>query len=84
MGGFHDFTIIEHPGGHLEVQDPPPVGALVSFSCALLADVAADRGVAVDASGRLVILGLVFQPVRFDSGGIEFGQPHWIVCQRVA
>lgn len=80
----HDFTITEHADGRLEVNDPPPVGALSAFACALLADTVAERGVGVDDEGRLVILGLVFEPVRFDSGGIQFGQPHTIVCRRVA
>jgi hypothetical protein len=79
-----DFAIREHADGRLEVLDPPPVGALTPLSCALLADTMAERGIGVDDAGRLVILGLVFAPVRFDSGGIAFGQPHAIVCRRVA
>lgn len=84
MGEFHDFGVKEHADGRLEAIDPPPVGALTAFSCALLADAAFGRGVGVDDAGRLVVLGLVFEPVRFDSGGIAFGQPHTIVCRRVA
>jgi hypothetical protein len=84
MVALHDFSIKEHADGRVEVVDPPPVGSLSAFSCALLADVEAERGIGVDDEGRLVLLGLVFEPVRFDSGGIQFGQPHTIVCRRVA
>jgi hypothetical protein len=84
MAEFHDFSIKEHADGRLEVVDPPPVGALSAFACELLANITADRGFGVDDEGRLVVLGLVFEPVRFDSDLIQFGQPHTIVCRRVA
>lgn len=83
MGEFQDFIIEEHADGRLEAIDPPPVGALTPFSCALLADTVAERGVGVDDAGRLVVLGLVFEPVRFTSGLIAFGPPHTIVCRRI-
>jgi hypothetical protein len=81
---YHDFSVTEHADGRLEVNDPPPVGTLSPFACELFASTAAERGVGVDDEGRLVVLGLVFRPVRFDSGGIQFGQPQTIVCERVA
>jgi hypothetical protein len=84
MGEYHDFTILDHGDGLLTVPDPPPVGALSAFACELLANTTAERGVGVDDDGRLVVLGLIFEPVRFDAGGIQFGPPHTIVCKRVA
>jgi len=84
MAELHDFTVLDHGDGLLTVPDPPPVGALSAFACELLANIEAERGVGVDDEGRLVVLGLVFEPVRFDSDGIAFGQPHTIVCKRVA
>jgi hypothetical protein len=80
----HILHMAQHADGRLTVNDPPPVGALSAFACELLANITADRGVGVDDEGRLVMLGLVFEPVRFDAGGIQFGQPHTIVCRRVA
>jgi hypothetical protein len=80
----HDFSIKTHNDGSLEVQDAPPIGALSMFSTELLASIEVGRGVGVDDNGLLVILGLVFKPVRFDSGNIQFGQPQWLVCERVA
>ena len=82
MTTYHDFSVTTHDDGRLTVNDPPPIGALSAFSLELLAEMV--RGVGVDDAGRLVVVGLVFRPVRFDPGGFQFGPPQLLVCERVA
>jgi hypothetical protein len=83
----HDFTIKEHYDAdrqvtRLEVIDPPPIGAYTAFSLELLAT--AERGISVDAEGRLVVVGMTFRLVGLDPGVLLSGPPQLLVGERVA
>jgi hypothetical protein len=74
--------IIRQVGDRLEAVDPPMVGDHSMFSLELLSE--ANRGIGVgEATGCLIVLGMTFEPVGFDSGGNEFGPPLSIICRRV-
>src|SRR6266545_595216 len=60
------------------------VGAVLDAHRGTVFDRLADAlGVVCDDAGHLVVLGLVFRPVRFDPGGIQYGPPQLLVCERV-
>lgn len=74
--------IVRQVGDRLEAIDPPMIGQHSMFSLELLSK--AERGIGVGReSGCLIVLGMTFEPVGFDSGGNEFGPPQSIICRRV-
>lgn len=75
------FSIKQDDNG-LVVAHVPPIGGLIAISLGLLDE--ADRGMSVDEEGRLVVVGLVFRPVRFDRANRDFGPPQLLICERVA
>jgi hypothetical protein len=76
-----EFTVRRHDDGHLEVEVGPRLDHPVAFSLGLLADIANDM--TVDRYGRLVVLGMTFALLRFDSGSDPHGPPQSIICRRV-
>lgn len=74
--------VVRQVGDQLEAVDPPMVGQHSMFSLELLSEVGRGIGVGQE-SGCLIVLGMTFEPVGFDSGGNQHGPPRAIICRRV-